>query len=117
MTKPALTKIVRAALLAQLVVPALAEAAPPDWPQEKCRRYARDWEEGLSRFGREGLSDAFVAANEDFVHSGCSAARAACPSTPKDMRLADVLAMRVVNAGMSTTFLPFDCPGWHNNKP
>jgi hypothetical protein len=113
-TKRAFTKVLRAAaLLALLVCPALAHATPPGWREEKCRRYARDWEEGLARYGREGLSEAFVAGNESFLQAGCVAARAACPATPKDRRLADALALRVVNAGMSTTFLPFDCPSWH----
>jgi len=100
-----------AALLSLLAAaPAAADAAKPSWREEKCVRYTRDWREALSRFGREGLGDGFVAGNDAFVRSGCAAARPICPATPKDRKLADVLALRVVNAGMSTTFLPFDCP-------
>ena len=106
------------ALLAVLALfaagPALAEADPDaprrDWRQEKCFRYTRDWEEALRRYGREGLSAEFVAGNDRFVQSGCANRRRICPSTAKDRTLADVLAIRVVNEGMSTTFLPFDCP-------
>ena len=81
-----------------------------DWPQEKCFRYGRDWNEALRRFGRDGLSADFVAANAAFIGSGCLNPEKICPRSAKDRRLADVLAIRVVNEGMSTTFLPFDCP-------
>jgi hypothetical protein len=81
-----------------------------DWPQEKCFRYGRDWSEALRRFGRDGLSADFVAANAAFIGSGCLNPEKICPRSAKDRRLADVLAIRVVNEGMSTTFLPFDCP-------
>jgi hypothetical protein len=81
-----------------------------DWPQEKCFRYGRDWSEALRRYGRDGLSAGFVAGNEAFVGSGCLSPEKICPRSAKDRRLADALAIRVVNEGMSTTFLPFDCP-------
>jgi hypothetical protein len=51
-----------------------------------------------------------VAGNEAFIHAGCRAARKICPRTARERELVDVLAIRVVNEGMSSTFLPFDCP-------
>jgi hypothetical protein len=81
-----------------------------DWPQEKCFRYGRDWKEALRHYGRDGLSAEFVAGNAAFIGSGCLSPEKICPSSAKDRRLADALALRVVNEGMSTTFLPFDCP-------
>jgi hypothetical protein len=80
------------------------------WPQEKCFRYTRDWNEALRRFGQDGLSAGFVAGNAAFIRSGCAAGGKICPETSKDLKLVDVLAIRVVNEGMSTTFLPFACP-------
>ena len=81
-----------------------------DWPQEKCFRYRRDWSEALRRFGRDGLSADFVSGNAAFIDSGCVNPEKICPRSAEERRLADVLAIRVVNEGMSTTFLPFDCP-------
>lgn len=92
--------------------PAAADAPAPkrNWPEEKCFRYARDWHEALRRYGQNGLSVEFVAGNAAFIQSGCLNPDKVCPRAAKDRRFADVLAIRVVNEGMSTTFLPFDCP-------
>ena len=92
--------------------PVVADSAQVkrDWPREKCFRYGRDWNEGLRRYGRDGLSEDFVAGNTAFIGSGCLSSEKICPRSAKDRRLADALAIRVVNEGMSTTFLPFDCP-------
>jgi hypothetical protein len=107
--RPALAAMLLSALVAG---PAPAEVAQvkPDWPQEKCFRYGRDWTEALRRYRRDGLSTEFVAGNAAFVASGCLRPEKICPRSAKDLRLADTLAIRVVNEGMSTTFLPFDCP-------
>jgi hypothetical protein len=64
----------------------------------------------LRRFGRNGASEGFLEGNDAFLRSGCRAARMLCPQTAKDRKLADALAIRVVNEGMSTTFLPYGCP-------
>ena len=86
------------------------DAVKRNWREEKCFRYARDWNEALRRYGRDGLSDGFLDGGAAFVRSHCVAAGAVCPATAKDRTLVDVLAIRVVNEGMSTTFLPFGCP-------
>ncbi len=103
-----------AALLLLVVASASAHAesvAPQrSWREEKCFRYQRDWNEALRRFGREGLSSAFVAGNETFIASGCLRRAKICPHTQHERELVDILAIRVANEGMSTTFLPFDCP-------
>ena len=100
-------------VLATLAVRSGAADTPApgrDWPHEKCFRFGRDWSEALRRFGRNGLSAGFLAGGDAFARSGCVAAEKLCPETAKDRKLADALAIRVVNEGMSTTFLPFDCP-------
>ena len=104
---------VAAVILAAVTLgPAAADSVAPkrDWPHEKCFRYGRDWNEALRRFGREGLSDGFVASNAAFLRAGCVAVERVCPETERDRKVADALAIRVVNEGMSTTFLPFGCP-------
>ena len=111
-----MTRLPRALAAAVLTAlaggPAAADSAggKRDWGQEKCFRYARDWNEALRRFGQDGLSAEFVAGNAAFIRSGCLSPDKVCPHAAKDRQLADVLALRVVNEGMSTTFLPFDCP-------
>ncbi len=104
--------IAAAAAVSVVVGAAAADPAIPtrDWPQEKCFRYSRDWDEALRRYGRDGLSPTFLEGNAAFIRSGCQRPANICPQTAKERRLADALAIRVVNEGMSTTFLPFDCP-------
>ena len=99
-------------LLAATALPAAADPPVPkrDWPQEKCFRFGRDWDEALRRFGRDGLGADFVRGADAFVRSGCVSSEKVCPATVKDRRIADALAIRVVNEGMSPTLLPFDCP-------
>ena len=87
-----------------------AAQAKRSWSEEKCFRYERDWNEALRRFGRAGVSTEFLGGVDAFVRSGCESLAKVCPRTAKDRELVDVLAIRVVNEGMSTTFLPFDCP-------
>jgi hypothetical protein len=103
--------IAAAALAAIAREPAAADAPAPNrgWQKEKCFRYARDWNEALRRYGQDGLSAEFVAGNAAFIRSSCLSRDKVCPRADKDRQLADVLAIRVVNEGMSTTFLPFDC--------
>jgi hypothetical protein len=91
---------------------AMADAKPSQrsWPEEKCFRYQRDWREALRRYGPSGVGAEFLAANEAFIRSGCQSADKICPHNPRERELVDILAIRVVNEGMSTTFLPFNCP-------
>jgi hypothetical protein len=84
--------------------------AKRSWSEEKCFRYERDWNEALRRYGLPGHSPEFLNGGAAFIHSGCESLDKVCPRTAKDRELVDVFAIRVVNEGMSTTFLPFDCP-------
>lgn len=92
---------------------ALALAAPAQaqsWPEEKCARYARAWDEARARMGTAGLGREFLDGHGAFIASGCrSDARAACPRSPEEIRMADVMTLLALNAGISGTFLPFLC--------
>jgi hypothetical protein len=56
------------------------------------------------------LNAAFIDANQAFIDSGCESDAKICARSPRERELVDVFAIRVVNEGMSTTFLPFGCP-------
>jgi hypothetical protein len=85
--------------------PAAADGPAPhrNWQAEKRSRYVRDWNEALRHDGQGGLSAEFVARNAAFIQSGCLSLDKVCPRTGKYRQFADVLAIRVVNEGMSTT--------------
>ena len=93
-----------------LAAPAGAAEAKRSWRAEKCFRYGRDWNEALRRFSRAGLSPQFIDGVAAFIGSDCASLDKICPRTAKDREFVDILAIRVVNEGMSTTFLPFGCP-------
>jgi len=89
-----------------LTLAGAATATSPDWTAEKCRRYARAWQ-----MGRAGvvLSEAFVAAQEDFLAAGCSIRGSVCPQSPAEWALADRLTLMMVMEGATGSFLPFHC--------
>lgn len=88
---------------------ACAQEAPPDWRAEKCARYRDAWSEALKRFGRDGLSEAFLARHEAFLARGCADPRDVCPRSTQELALANVMTLRAMNAGAASTFLPFAC--------
>jgi hypothetical protein len=108
-------RLAAAALIFSLALPSAqpSRAQQPtgkrSWAEEKCRRYKRDFFEALRRWGPADVTGAFIDANKAFIDSGCESEAKICPQTARERELVDVLAIRVVNEGMSTTFLPFAC--------
>ncbi|HEV7265330.1 MAG TPA: hypothetical protein VGN83_10470 [Falsiroseomonas sp.] len=103
-----------AALLLTLLVapPAIAQpSAPSGWPEVKCARYTEAWSEALTRFGRQGLGQAFLESHAAFLASGCRARTAICPRSTQELDLANALTIAAMNAGTASTFVPFRCPG------
>jgi hypothetical protein len=102
-------RLALAALLLCLA-PQVGAQAPPvrAWTAEKCSRYGQSWSEALSRYGREGLSDEFLARHDAFLASGCRT-RDVCPRSPRELRLADVMTIAAMNAGAASSFVPFIC--------
>jgi hypothetical protein len=105
--------IARAAalVLAVLVaVPALAQRpAPRSWTEEKCARYGEAWPEALARFGRQGLSQAFLGAHAVFLASGCRSREPVCPRSTQEEDIANAMTVVAMNAGMASSFVPFRC--------
>lgn len=91
--------------------PATAQnaAEPADWNEVKCARYAKAWEQGLSRMGRAGLSATFLERHAAFLASGCTARADVCARSDKEIALANAMIIMAMNAGMASTFPPFYC--------
>lgn len=90
--------------------PARAQSAPPpNWTETKCERYRDAWSEALKRFGAQGLSAEFIRKHDEFVATGCVAQADVCPRSKEELALANVMVLRAMNAGASSTFLPFAC--------
>jgi hypothetical protein len=79
------------------------------WTVEKCNRYKKAWSDALERFGRKGLGQEFIDRHEAFLAGGCTAQADVCPKSKEELDLANVLAIRAMNAGTASTFLPFAC--------
>lgn len=97
--------------------PALAQEAGvtaedrSDWQRKKCDVYTKALGEILDHVGREGVSERFLARNQEFIDSGCLADVDACPETEIDIEVANGLTIATMNAGAASSFSPFRCRG------
>lgn len=79
------------------------------WPEQKCLLYQGAWDAALDSVGPDGIGEDFIAASAEFVASGCTIRGNACPRSPQEFRLADLLTLMTMNEGMASTFAPFRC--------
>lgn len=83
------------------------------WQIEKCEIYRKSWERALDFFGTDNVNYDFIAQNENFVASGCTAPSNVCAKSTQELEIADALTIAMLNAGAASTFLPFRCrDGW-----
>ncbi|MFN3319458.1 MAG: hypothetical protein ACK43M_11975 [Allorhizobium sp.] len=98
-------------------IPALAQEAGvtaeerSDWQRKKCDVYTKALGEILDHVGRDGVSERFLARNQEFIDSGCLADVDACPETADDIEVANGLTIATMNAGAASSFSPFRCRG------
>lgn len=100
-----------AALLATIPLgpTAAADDRPSSWSQVKCERYKAAWAHTLAARGSQGLGPDFLTSHQAFLDSGCLAQGAACPRSPQELAIANVMVILAMNAGAASTFLPFHC--------
>jgi len=115
-TIPASAALILGALLLLPVSSASAqtEPAPPSqitgaWPEVKCQRWRSAYDEALRRFSRKGLGQEFITGNEAFIASGCQTPPDVCPRSAEELNFANVMVMAGMNAGLSSTFMPYTC--------
>lgn len=114
---------IRAAVLLALAfsggaVPVMAQVPRAEsWTVEKCNRYRVAWTDALERLGRKGLGAEFIERHEAFLAGGCTDQADVCPRSKEELDLANVLVIRAMNAGMSSTFLPFACRKQERRAP
>lgn len=93
--------------------PTVARAQPPealsDWRGEKCQIYTESWHKALDFFGTDNLNYNFIAQNENFIASGCTALASVCAQSSQEYEIANALTLAMMNAGAASTFLPFRC--------
>src|SRR5688572_5548364 len=87
------------ALAAGVTSPVHAETGPDAWAKEKCARYDKAFHELLELGGRDGVTDAFIKGNEDFIKAGCANGADVCPKSPKDFELANNLTIAAMGFG------------------
>ncbi|RXT50246.1 hypothetical protein B6S44_23065 [Bosea sp. Tri-44] len=104
-----LTSLALGTLLAISAIMPLQAQAPENWPQVKCERWRTAYDEALKRFGKKGLGEEFLARNEAFMASGCQTPPDVCPRSAEELNFANVMVMAGMNAGVSSTFMPFAC--------
>ncbi len=99
-----------AGLATAVVFAPLVAVAQDDWSARKCALYADAWAHLTGGGVPDGVSDAFVAAHDAFVASGCQDRGHVCPISGAEKDLADMLSLMAVAEGMAGSFLPFACP-------
>lgn len=93
-------------LLAILPSAAIAQS---NWSAKKCDLYEHAWSRALSNSPNVDINYNFLAANENFIASGCTEKIAVCPRSNDELELADMLSIIMLNEGAASTFLPFNC--------
>ncbi len=100
------------ALLAALAVfvsvpsPVVAQES---WPDKKCRLFSEFKADILAQLGMNGMSEAFLKAQEVFIAGGCRTRIAICPVTAEEIEFSNLLSLQMMNAGATGSFLPFSC--------
>lgn len=106
---PAFASFALGTLLALSAAAPLQAQAPENWPQVKCERWRSAYDEALKRIGRKGLGQEFLSGNEAFIASGCQNPPDVCPRSAEELNFANVMVMAGMNAGVSSTFMPYAC--------
>ena len=91
-----------------LLSPAGAEE-PSAWQQQKCALYTDAWARALDSIGSDDINYNFLAANGNFIASGCTEQIAICPQSNQERDIADLITLVMMNEGAASTFLPFRC--------
>lgn len=88
--------------------PASAQEATA-WQSEKCALYTDAWNRALDGIAADDINYNFLASNENFIASGCTETIAICPQSDREMQIAEMLTVMMMNQGAASTFLPFRC--------
>lgn len=95
------------------ITPVASFAQPSEdlspWQVEKCEIYRQGWDKALEFFGTDNLNYNFIAQNENFIASGCTAAPSVCAQSSQELEIANALTITMMNQGAASTFLPFRC--------
>lgn len=76
---------------------------------QKCELYKKLWISLTAHADKPDLSQSFFQSHEEFINSGCNDYRGVCPTTAKDLELANKLTVGAMSSGLASTFLPFKC--------
>lgn len=76
---------------------------------QKCELYKKLWISLTANAAKSDLSQPFFQSHEDFINGGCNNYRGVCPTTVKDLELANKLTVGAMSSGLASTFLPFKC--------
>ena len=98
-------------IIALWAAAAWAQTSEPQsaWQAEKCAIYDQSWNQALDFFGTDNLNYNFIAQNENFIASGCTAPPGVCAQSSQELEIANALTIAMMNAGAASTFLPFRC--------
>ena len=97
------------ALLTTLLTTTDAHSAT--WRETKCTLYQDNRDETRAAMPANATSNAFNEQEDAFIASGCTERIYVCPHSKAELAYANLMSIKMMNAGATGSFLPFVCEG------
>ncbi|WP_417823563.1 hypothetical protein [Thalassospira lucentensis] len=97
------------ALLTTLLTTTDAHSAT--WRETKCTLYQDNRDETRAAMPANATSNAFNQQEDAFIASGCTERIYVCPHSKAELAYANLMSIKMMNAGATGSFLPFVCEG------
>jgi len=107
-------------ILVSLLLPATAllttlltttDAHSATWRETKCALYQDNRDETRAHMPANATSNAFNQQEDAFIASGCTERIYVCPHSKAELAYANLMSIKMMNAGATGSFLPFVCEG------
>ena len=103
-------------MLASLILTATTlltttDAHSATWRETKCTLYQDNRNETRAAMPANATSNAFNQQEDAFIASGCTERIYVCPHSKAELAYANLMSIKMMNAGATGSFLPFVCEG------
>ncbi|MBV17085.1 MAG: hypothetical protein CMO05_06365 [Thalassospira sp.] len=103
-------------MLASLILTATTllittDAHSATWRETKCTLYQENRDETRAAMPANATSNAFNQQEDAFIASGCTERIYVCPHSKAELAYANLMSIKMMNAGATGSFLPFVCEG------
>lgn len=122
MRNPARTLILGMMLLSVILPTGLSllpgNAHSASWRETKCALYQQHRDQTRATMPNDAMGEMFNQQEQTFIASGCTARVYVCPQSKAELDYANLMSVKMMNAGATGSFLPFVCQdGLTTDKP